>query len=276
MTNIPLDSRGDPVWFTELAKRATGDQLLAVLKADVDFLGVQIEQRLQGQTELTEFLRFADSLDAFFAGELRQVIESDRQWQSIYTVFAGGDDLVMIGPWDVMFRFAGHVRELLRQRFPELTLSAGVSPFKPKRPVKTAIEQAERLLEQAKEAPKDQCAAFGQVWNWTQHAMILRQAEQLTGWVQQNQMQRGWLHTLLELADARHGDKPDPLASARLAYQVGRWVQLNSNFRRNTDARAWADGIVRRFDDVNQLDVRYLPAILRHALTATRTAGEEE
>jgi CRISPR-associated protein Csm1 len=176
----------------------------------------------------------------------------------------------MIGPWDVMFRFAGRVRELFRERFPGLTLSAGVSMFKPKRPVKTAIEQAERLLEQAKEAPKDQCAAFGQVWNWKQHGMILREAERLAGWVRSNQVQRGWVHTLLEFAIARHGDAPDPLATARLAYHV------NRNYRRNTEERRWADNLVRQFDDANQPEVRYLPAIVRHALTATRSPGERE
>ena len=270
MTSIPLDKDNDPVWFTELAKRSTGDHLLAVLKADVDSLGVQIEQRLHGQTELTEYLQFAESLDAFFAGELRQEIARDSRWESIYTVFAGGDDLVMIGPWDIMFRFGGYLRTLFRTRFSELTLSAGVSVFKPKRPVKTAIEEAERLLELAKAVPKDQCAALGQVWNWTHHEMILRQAENLAGWVQANQMQRGWLHTLLELVVARHSDQPEPMATARLAYHV------NRNYRRNTAARDWADGLVRCFDDFDQPAVRYLPAIVRHALIATRSAGERE
>jgi CRISPR-associated protein Csm1 len=270
MTDIPLDVHGDPVWFTALAERATGDSLLAVLKADVDSLGVRIQELITGQTELTEFLEFAAALDAFFTDDLRQEIARDRMWQSIYVVFAGGDDLVMIGPWDVIFRFAGRMRELFHQRFPKLTLSAGVSFFKPKRPVKTAIEEAERLLEQAKNAPKDQCAAFGQVWNWAQHARILESAERIAGWVWSNQMQRGWLHTLLELALARHGDKPDPLATARLAYHV------NRNYRRNTDARRWADDLVRQFDDLSQFDVRYLPAIIRHALTATRTGGDRE
>ena len=270
MASVPLDENGDPVWFVDLAERATGDHLLAVLKADVDSLGVQIERRLQGRTELTEYLQFADALDTFFASELRHEIARDRRWNSIYTVFAGGDDLVMIGPWDVMFRFAEHMRELFHRKFPELTLSAGIALFKPKRPVKTAIEQAEQLLEQAKEAPKDQCAAFGKVWNWEQHGMILREAEQLAGWVQSGQVQRGWLHTLLELVVARHGDTPDLMATARLAYHVDR------NYRRNTEARRWADDLVQRFDDANRPEICYLPAIIRHALTATRSADERE
>lgn len=268
MANIPLDEHGDPVWFVDLATHATGDRLLAVLKADVDSLGVQIEQRLQGRTELTDFLRLADSLDEFFAEELRREIQRDQRWHTIYTVFAGGDDLVMIGPWDVVFRFAGRMRELFSQRFPELTLSAGVSLFKPKRPVKTAIEQAERLLDEAKQGPKDQCAALGQVWNWQQQGMILREAERLVGWVGTNQIQRGWLHTVLELALARHGTPPDALATARLAYHVAR------NWRHQTEARRWADELVSRFDDVSQAATEYLPAILRYALTATRSPND--
>jgi CRISPR-associated protein Csm1 len=270
MASIPLDEHGAPVEFVDLSKRATGDQLLAALKADVDSLGVHVEQRLQGRIDLAEFLRFADSLDGFFAGELRQEIANDRQWQSIYTVFAGGDDLVMIGPWDLMFRFAGRVRELFGRRFPALTLSAGISVFKPKRPVKTAIEQADRLLEQAKEAPKDQCATLGQVWNWNDHGTILVEAVRLAGWVHSNQVQRGWLHTLLELAVARHGDPPDPLATARLAYHVSR------NYKPGTEPRRWADDLTRHFDDANRPEVRYAPAILRHALTATRSAEERD
>ena len=74
MASIPVDGHGDPVWFVELARRATGDHLLAVLKADVDSLGVAIEQRLRGRDDLTDFLKLADSLDDFFAGELRHEI----------------------------------------------------------------------------------------------------------------------------------------------------------------------------------------------------------
>lgn len=38
--HVPADTKGKPVWFVELARKATGDQLLGVLKADADSLGV--------------------------------------------------------------------------------------------------------------------------------------------------------------------------------------------------------------------------------------------
>ncbi|MCS7045418.1 MAG: hypothetical protein NZO58_03585, partial [Gemmataceae bacterium] len=111
MAHVPTDDQGTPVWFTELAKQAQGDQLLAVLKADADSLGVQFE-RLLNTGGLDGMRELSDRLDEFFAGRLRRELSaSGSQWQPIYTIFAGGDDLIMVGPWSVMVDFAGHMRQ---------------------------------------------------------------------------------------------------------------------------------------------------------------------
>jgi hypothetical protein len=55
-----------------------------------------------------------------------------------------------------------------------------------------------------------------------------------------------------------------------LAYHVAR------NYRSRSVARAWAEKLVGRFDDPSHADVRYLPASLRYALTATRAPGDED
>jgi CRISPR-associated protein Csm1 len=112
MAHIPTDQHGSPVWFTELAPRAQGDQLLAVLKADADSLGVRFGDLLDsGGLKVMEDL--SKQLDRFFAGRLRQELANNHngRWQSIYTIFAGGDDLVMVGPWNIMVDFAGQMRE---------------------------------------------------------------------------------------------------------------------------------------------------------------------
>lgn len=270
MAYVPTDEHGCPVWFTELARQAQGDRLLAVLKADADSLGVRLHNLLD-TAGLEAMKGLSEKLDVFFAGKLRKELRNeDGRWQSIYTIFAGGDDLVMVGPWDVMFAFAGEIHRWFTNEFHSygLTLSASVALMKPKRPIKGAVAEAERLLELAKTGTKDQLAAFGQVWKWQHHDDIVKAARQLVEWVKCGEMERGWLHTLLELAQARHGPTPDPLATARLAYHVFR------NYRRNTRARRWAEGIVQQFDNPEQTDIGFLPAIVRYALTATRTREE--
>jgi CRISPR-associated protein Csm1 len=273
MAQVPSDAHGSPVWFTDLVNHAQGDRLLAVLKADADSLGVQF-QRLLSSDGLDGMVSFSEQLDAFFAGKLRLEMANHRaaRWQWIYTIFAGGDDLVMVGPWDIMLDFAAEMCQWFAQEFRThgLTLSAGLALMKPKRPIKVAVAEAERLLELAKTGTKDQLAAFGQVWNWRQHDKIMKTARQLVEWVNSGDMERGCLHTLLELAEARHGPMVDALATARLAYHVSR------NYRRKTRAREWAERLVERFDNRENIDVRYLPATIRYALTATRTRGEEQ
>ncbi len=291
MAHVP-STDGRPTWFVDIAARARGDHLLGVLKADADSLGSAMDALLGGSTDLQPLAAFSRELDEFFAGALKEEIESGRdpRWRWIYTIFAGGDDLIMVGPWDVMLDFASCLRELFQAQFGDrgLTISAGLALIKPKRPIKGAVAEADHLLEQAKTRPalaealsKDQLACFGQVWKWDKHEPLLRIARQLVGWCEDGDVERGWLHTLLGLAVARHpsvfldragvlAPPPDLLATARLAYHVAR------NYRPKTAARDWAERLVERFDNPRIEEVRYLPAIVRYALTATRSRDEEE
>jgi CRISPR-associated protein Csm1 len=285
MAYIPLTAN-QPMWFVDIAGRARGDRLLGVLKADVDSLGAALNALLESSGDLREMASFSSRLDAFFGERVKQEMESgaDPRRRFIYTVFAGGDDLLLVGPWDVMFDFAGRVRELFKEEFGgmNLTLSAGLALIKPKRPLKSAAAEAERLLEQAKTIPpplstvsKDACAALGQEWKWEHHQVVLDTAKQLADWVEQRECKRGWLHTLLELAEIRNGDrKPDSqpaaLATARLSYHVRR------NYPQHSQIRRWGEDLVGRFDNLQDPQIRFLPAALRYALTATRAPEEEE
>jgi CRISPR-associated protein Csm1 len=285
MAHIPMQ-QGKATWFVDISRQARGDRLLGVLKADVDSLGVAMESLLESGGSLRPMARFGQEVDEFFAGRLKEEIESgaDSRWRLIYTIFAGGDDLILVGPWDLMFDFAGRMRELFEAQFGSrgLTLSAGISLIKPKRPIKAAVEEAERLLHTAKThaaplagPPKDACAALGQHWQWKHHPTVVRPGKQLSDWVDQGLCQRGWLHTILKLAEMRQGDSenkvhPNVLATSRLAYHVSR------NFPDRGPVRQWGEQLVSDLDTLDKPEICFLPAILRYALTATRTPGEED
>ena len=90
-------------------------------------------------------------------------------------------------------------------------------------------------------------------------------------------MERGWLHTLLGLAEARHPERrtPGDRAAARLFGDGPDQHHVTRNYHRNTAARDWAERLIKDFDDPTHAGIRYLPAILRYALTATRAPAEE-
>lgn len=199
--HVPCDSHGQPIEFIDLAVRARGAPLLGVLKADVDSLGAALSLTLQQAVDgATELRIFSAALDRFFA-ETLQAEMLRKPWDNIYTVFAGGDDMLAVGPWNVMLDFANHIHGLFDRQFgaaagrrpsaAPLTISAGVAVIKPKYPVHLASQQAEELLELAKgerapraDQPKDQCAALGGLWKWVDHEAIIKTGKQLADWVE--------------------------------------------------------------------------------------------
>ena len=312
MRHIPRERDGEPVEFRDLAERARGAKYLAVMKADADALGRVVRQIAERDRKgALEALRsFSGRLEQFFGQRLEQEQRRhDGPWRWIYTVFSGGDDMLVVGPWNIVLDFAGHVRALFDRTFGQtapqrpapspLTLSAGIAVIKPMYPIHLASQQVEALLEAAKNRPapgaadgRDQCAALGGIWKWADHAAVLEHGRRLAGWVEQGIVQRGWLHTLLKLSLLRRGEAgPEyesvtpEVATSRLAWHVGRnWKRVDqpktAREHAQNEARAWADALIEHFDKkVSEapVQVRYLPVIVRYAMLATGTqTGDNE
>jgi CRISPR-associated protein Csm1 len=262
--------------FMDLAEHALGAPLLAVLRMDVDSLGSHIDRTLTRAQDFLALRALSADLDEFFSTTLDAEL-SRPEWNLVYTIFSGGDDLLLVGPWSLMLSYAGHVQRLFSRHFPDLTLSAGVALIKPKRPIRHAAFLASERLEDAKtkgRAPKDQCAALGEIWKWSVHRDIIDGGQRLAGWVENGLAQRAWLHTLLELSEARMGG--DAGATARLAYHVARnYPSERDPHPHRAALRQWADRIVDDFDTQRSPETWYLPAIVRYALLATRRRDEE-
>jgi CRISPR-associated protein Csm1 len=282
--HVPQDKAGRPIEFKELAAHSEGAPLLGILKMDADNLGLAFREVLNNTTDLLPLTQFSKRLDDFFATELENVMKQP-PWDLLYVVFSGGDDLLLIGPWNIAFGLAWRVRQEFMRAFSRdsLTLSAGLAVIKPAFPIRNAVEQADALLERAKserapaaETAKDQFAAFGQVWKWNDHETVLRAAEQLISWVKNDAaMPRGWLHTFLKLAEDRNRPNAGPV-TARLAYHIGRNLASPHTAGPKGELRRWAEAVLEDFDAGVRSETRLLPAILRYALTATRLPTKDE
>ena len=127
---IPRHSdSGEPLTFQEIAEQARSDRRLAVLKADVDDMGVRVGQ-IAGEDQSYNRLRsFSYSLHEFFGQTIQELLAES--WPLIYTLYAGGDDLLLVGPWDVVLDFAGFLTREFEagpaQEYSPLTLSAGIA-----------------------------------------------------------------------------------------------------------------------------------------------------
>lgn len=146
---------------------------------------------------ISRFLTLSRMLELFFSGWIGTIMEKDTaeiqqlildcqpdvdinlfqqyldtgiiDFKNIYTVYSGGDDLVLIGPWETMIIFA----ILLNAKFREytchsksFTLSAGLAFVKPKFPIATAIREAGILLEKSKSEGKNRITMFNTTIVW--------------------------------------------------------------------------------------------------------------
>jgi CRISPR-associated protein Csm1 len=282
--HIPQDKGGRPIEFKELATYSDGAPLLGILKMDADNLGLAFRKVLNNTTDLLPLTQFSRRLDDFFATKVNNMMNQS-PWDLLYVVFSGGDDLLLIGPWNIAFSFASQVQREFTREFSKdgLTLSAGLAVIKPVFPIRNAVEQADALLERAKsecapgtETAKDQFAAFGQVWKWHEHETVSHSAKKLIRWVQDDKvMPRGWLHTFLDLAETRIRPEAGPV-TARLAYHIGRNLPSRHAEGAKGELRQWAEAVLADFDAGVRPETRLLPAILRYALTATRSPAKDE
>ena len=90
--------------------------------------------------------------DYFFTAWLPNKIKN--KYNSIYTVFAGGDDLFLIGPYTQIVDLSKDISEHLKQYSagnPDIHISAAIVLKKPQVPVYQMAEAAEEALKNAKE-----------------------------------------------------------------------------------------------------------------------------
>jgi len=151
-----------------------GTPYLAIIKADVDNLGLIFSQGIRGRFSISRYATLSRMIKTFFCGYLNTYLENHHP--NIYTVYAGGDDLFLIGNWLDIVNFAPHLNEEFRtytSQNEDVHLSAGIELIKRRHPVRKGAELAETALNNAKALTdgnglpiKNAFNLFSSVLNW--------------------------------------------------------------------------------------------------------------
>lgn len=178
-----LPHQGDNILtFQELAEdRETGAAKLAMFKADLDNLGALFSSGMGKSVSISRYASMSRMLDAFFSTYVHDLIQE--QFPRIYTVFSGGDDLCVLGPWDDVIAFAIQIRKELSKftgNNPSLTISGGIALASPRLPVRYMADQAETALDAAKSTPdKNSVCLWGDTLSWDDAETALATGKQL-------------------------------------------------------------------------------------------------
>lgn len=186
--------------FDDLAKSSCkidkGIKRLGVLRLDVDDLGIafssgfvsdkdKIEDNLRYAT-LSRYADLSKDISMFFkvainkicAGDLTGCVDFEEkafnifgiakaQKRKVNIIYAGGDDLFLVGAWDEVLEVAIDINRAFKQFTNEkLTLSAGMAMFSPTYPISKMAEIAGLLVQMSKnKKDKNSIALFGMETN---------------------------------------------------------------------------------------------------------------
>lgn len=257
---------GKPMTFEELAATATGASRLAVLKADVDDLGIRVESIAAEDPTYGALRDFSRHLHSFFSDSMQDMLAAS--WPNIYTLFAGGDDLLLIGPWNAVIDFAGALRAEFdagpATAYPGLTLSAGIALTPFRMPVRHAVERAEVLLDAAKSVPaKNRCSCLGATWQWERHDVVVSDGRLLATAIRERKVSRSLLQRLLTLLESASGLE---MSEARWHYQTERSVP-----RLMGPLHKWAQRVLETLGDpARSQELGESAASIRYALLKSR------
>lgn len=139
-------------------------------------------------------------LDMFFTGYLNTLVAG----KNLYTTYAGGDDLFIVGAWNEVVELA----ETINERFveycahnPAMHISGGIALCKGKYPIGHAAEEAGELLdEKAKKVDGKNAIAFmGQGISWENWKAISKISNKLIKGLEEGKVSRGFIYNLMAL-----------------------------------------------------------------------------
>ncbi len=168
VANLVPQNDNEILTFEKIAQSldtSYGDQKLGVLKMDVDNLGAifafglktKKDQDIALQRSLSKYITLSRFMELFFGYKLKQICldlsnELGVNHDIFYINYAGGDDLVIIGPIYGIIKLASRIHNEFKSfvNNPNITLSGGIHIQNPKKPIRFGVQMADQALEKSK------------------------------------------------------------------------------------------------------------------------------
>jgi len=268
---------GNPKYFNCLAHASSGRKMLGVFKADVDYLGLIFIAGFARAEEkcISRITTLSRLLENFFTGRLHHLLENE--FSDIYTVYAGGDDLLMIGPWNKVLDFAERVNSEFGRftcKNPAFSISAGIGLVHAHLPVYTAVEHADDLLYCAKNEAtidetfsKDQLAVFGDILKWARLPVIRNEAQRLAQWQEDKKVSMGFVRQLLNCSESFQKYKKEGRTShlkfiPMLSYSIARNIPA-----REAEIIKWSQDLT----NLKSANLHHLAFIANYSIQTNRS-----
>lgn len=213
---------------------------LGILRMDVDGLGKRF---IIGFDTIKEYKEFSAKVKDFFEGRIGDSPEYEKKDKLLdeldsetglpyrnfmNVIYAGGDDLFIIGRWDKLINFAELIHKKTEEYFHDntywedtidangnqvkvehrITISGGIAIVKPKYPIDKAAEMAREAEEAAKQGKKNAFNVFGKTISWEKDFEEVKiRKNKFVDYLQDSKLSKSILHKLMLYASIAEENK---------------------------------------------------------------------
>jgi CRISPR-associated protein Csm1 len=232
---VPKDKNsGEIITFGDYVKRDNQEDGkvissgLMALKADIDKLGDTFRELYK--EDFRKFNRLSREVEFFFSDYITSLVTKR---ENVYTVFAGGDDLFLIGEYREIVDLAKEIRdEFYNFSLEKTTISMGLVMFKPSTPITFVSKMADEAEKRAK-VERDSIDIFGVSMQFEEFYNIERDVDAVAKYLKENGVETTtFYYRLIELCDMRINIKNDvrnAMWKSKLNYIIRRNIKRINN-----------------------------------------------
>lgn len=176
---------------------------LGILRMDVDKLGARF---CNGFDSMQLYRRFSERLKTFFDDMVLSIQQKPYYKNYLNIIYAGGDDLFVVGRWDKVIEFAADVHSAFMRHTAgeKLSISGGMAIVGAKFPIAKAAEMAGEAEDKAKEynnGAKNAICFLGETVGWDKEFDEVRTLkDEFYHHIKDNELSQGILHQLMKYA----------------------------------------------------------------------------
>jgi CRISPR-associated protein Csm1 len=205
--------------FEVMAEQSRGIKRLGILRMDVDNLGQMFSQGLGEKATLSRVATLSFAMSLFFEGWVAQIAAGVNDEAAkddpkraklkglLYSIYSGGDDLFIVGAWDLLPRLAERINQdlaIYTGGHPGIHASGGIALAGSKYPLYQAAEDAHEAEQAAKTShyngqSKNALNFLEQTIPWARFEEVKQRQKMLAGLVQAKKAPMALLRRLNQL-----------------------------------------------------------------------------
>lgn len=251
--DYPVDQDGNPKTFDQYPKGAYNK--LGYVRMDVDNLGYIFKNGLPpNQKTFSRYAALSRNLDLYFRAYINHIWSENPEYKNhTFILYAGGDDLFILGDWHIVQLFAEDIRDNFKKYVcnnPYISISGGELIVPPKFPVLKAadmVADAEKLAKNykhegvklsyvfeeenkikvvEKDKEKDAFTLLDTALAWdNEYVMVKKKAEDLYQKVTNNKLPKAFLQKLMMY----HQRQNEPRTYWLMSYDFSRMAKRYEN-----------------------------------------------